>query len=94
MKLSIIISFYNLHQYVGELLEILDKQMRKEVEVILVDDGSEIPFTSDYKWLKVYRKQNGGVSTARNLGLDYAVGEYITFIDADDIVPDYYLDRL
>lgn len=94
MKLSIIISFYNLHQYVGELLEILDKQMRKEVEVILVDDGSEIPFTSDYKWLRIFRKQNGGVSTARNLGLNYAVGEYITFIDADDIVPDYYLDRL
>ena len=51
VKLSIIIPCYNAEPYIYELLDCLDKQMTKEVEVILIDDGSKTPVLSNYKWL-------------------------------------------
>ena len=94
MKLSIIIPYFNTEKFTRELLECLDRQMQPEVEVILVDDGSEIPFKADYDWLKIKRKKNGGASSARNKGLDLAAGEYIAFIDSDDLVADNYIDTI
>lgn len=94
MRLSIIIPAYNAEPYLGELVACLSRQMVEGVEVIIVDDGSEKKVAYKEKWLTVINKKNGGVSTARNKGLDVAKGEYIQFIDADDLVPDYFLSRL
>lgn len=94
IKLSIIIPYYNDGEYTQELLGALDPQMRDDVEVMVIDDGSRIPFETHHKWCKVIHKENGGVSTARNMGIDKAKGEYITFMDADDFVPDYYVKKL
>ncbi len=91
MRLSIIIPAYNAENYLPDLLATLDKQMVPEVEVIIIDDGSKIPFQTDYKWATVIRKANEGPGIARNVGLDKMTGEYFTFIDADDMVADNYL---
>lgn len=93
-KLSIIIPYYNAEPFTSELLDALAPQITDEVEVIIVDDGSEVPFKTSYKWAKVVRKKNGGVSIARNKGLDLAKGDYIQFIDADDMVPAYFIEVL
>lgn len=90
MKLSIIIPYYNLKHYTDELLECLKPQVNDDVEVVIVDDGSLIPYQTSYSWVRVIRQDNGGVSKARNTGIDNTTGEYISFIDADDLVaPDY-----
>ena len=94
MKLSIIIPYYNGGKYTIELLDRLGGQITDDVEVILVDDGSKKQFTSYRYWLKVIRKKNGGCASARNRGLKEARGEYIAFIDADDMVPEYYVEKL
>lgn len=92
--LTTIIPYYNAKQYCDELLKILDKQITKEVEVILIDDGSKEPYSPTYDWLTVVRKQNGGAASARNVGLDNATGEYVSFIDSDDIVAENYFDSI
>ena len=94
MRLSIIIPCYNAEPYIAALLTCLDRQMREDVEVIIVDDGSRVPFETDYKWAKVIRQANGGASAARNTGLDNATGDYIAFIDADDLVADNYIETI
>ena len=94
MKLTIIIPYYNAKKYTDELLECLNRQINEEVEVILVDDGSPEPYSSDYDWCKVIRQKNKRCAGARNTGIDNAKGEYIQFIDADDMVPDYFVKRL
>lgn len=90
-KLSIIIPAYNAENYLPQLLACLDKQMIPGVEVIIIDDGSKIPFKTDYSWATVIRQKNSGPGIARNIGLDKMTGEYFTFIDADDMVADNYL---
>jgi len=94
MKLSIIIPYYNAEPYTSELLEVLAPQVTNEVEVIVVDDGSREPFKTDYKWCKVIRQDNGGVSKARNVGIEKSSGEYMSFIDADDLVSDDYVEQI
>lgn len=94
LKLSIIIPYFELKEYTDELLKALAPQVTPEVEIILVDDGSSTPFETYYKWCKVIRKENGGAGSARNVGIDKAKGEYITFIDADDLVPEYYIKEI
>ena len=93
-KLSIIIPYYNGGKYTEELLDCLNPQITDDVEVILVDDGSPEPFKTGYKWCKVIRKENGGCASARNRGLEEAKGDYIAFIDADDMVPGYFVEKL
>lgn len=94
MLLSIIIPYYNTRKYTDKLLKVLDKQMRPDVEVILIDDGSSSSYSPLYSWLKVYRKRNGGASSARNAGLDRATGLYVAFIDSDDMVSDDYIEKV
>ena len=97
-KISIIIPVYNsettLHQCVDSILY----QDYKDFEVLLIDDGSKDKspaicdeYTEKDNRVKVFHKQNGGVSSARNLGLDYAKGDWITFVDSDDHVESNYL---
>ncbi len=94
IKLSIIIPFYNLQKYTDLLLEVLAPQITNETEVIVVDDGSPVPFETDCDFVKIIRKENGGCSTARNRGLDEAKGEYVVFPDADDMVASFYVSRI
>ena len=92
--LSIIIPYYNTEQYIIPLLDTLDKQMRSDVEIIIVDDGSKTPFKTNYKWAKVIRQKNAGPGIARNTGMDAMTGEYFTFIDSDDLVADNYISTI
>lgn len=97
-KISIIIPVYNVAPYLRECLDSIQEQTFKDFEAILIDDGStdgsgEICdwHASKYKRFKVIHKSNGGVSSARNMGLDMAQGEYIGFVDPDDYIsPDFY----
>ena len=94
MKLSVIIPYYNAMPYTKELLDVLNPQVTDEIEVIVVDDGSREPFETDYPWVKVIYKPNGGCASARNVGLDHAHGEYISFIDADDMVSGDFIKKI
>lgn len=94
--LSIIIPTYNLNEYADRLLDVLDKQINEKIEVILVDDGSDIPYTSNYKWVKIIRlpTNSGAAGKPRNVGLDNAKGKYIAFIDVDDLVSEDYIEQI
>ena len=94
MTLTIIIPTYNAEPYINELLQKLTPQLTKEVEVLIIDDGSRPAFEGYYPGTRIIRKKNGGVSSARNKGLEEASGKYIAFIDADDLVADDYLERI
>lgn len=95
-KLTIIIPYYGTKEYTDELLAKLDEQMISDVEVLLIDDGSPIAYRPkrSYSWLGVIRTRHRGQSAARNKGLEIAKGEYIQFIDSDDMVPDYFISKL
>lgn len=93
MKVSVIIAAYNAEKYLAETLDSVTHQTLEDYEIIVVNDGSvdttkEIleNYQKRYTNLRVINKENGGPSSARNIGLDIAVGEYIYFLDADDIL--------
>ncbi len=97
---SIIVPVYNAHDYLARCVESLLKQTYTNLEVILVDDGSMDDsgaicdgFTSDSR-VQVVHKPNGGISSARNAGLDMAKGDYITFCDNDDYVHPQMIELL
>ena len=99
MLLSIIIPAYNAEPYIWELLQCLEKQIHNQpdVEVLVIDDGSKKPLelSAEYRWcwLRSFTK-NQGVGAARNAGIEAARGDYIAFIDADDLVVEDYISRL
>ena len=101
MKLSIIIPVYNKICYLSGLLEQVMVQTFRDFEGLLIDDGSTDgseavcdEFAAKDPRFRVFHIPNGGVSHARNVGLDVARGEYITFIDSDDGVRPGYLENL
>ena len=92
-KVSIIIPIYNSEEYIANTLNSLVNQIFDidEMEVLMIDDGSvdrsaEIckKYAEKYSNFKLYQKENGGVSKARNFGIDKAQGKYIMYLDADD----------
>ena len=90
-KLSVIVPVYNVKKYLIECLNSILSQTFTDFELILVNDGStdncgEIcdKYASQDSRVVVIHKENGGLSSARNSGLEYASGKYITFIDSDD----------
>ncbi len=94
-KISVIIPTYNRKVLLREAVESVQRQTWKDLEILVIDDGStdgteqEISAVDDGR-LRYFWKKNGGVSSARNLGLREAKGEYIAFLDSDDLyVPDY-----
>ncbi|MBQ7882921.1 MAG: glycosyltransferase, partial [Phascolarctobacterium sp.] len=92
-KLSIIVPVYKVEQYIHKCVDSILNQSFTDFELILVDDGSPDncgkicdEYAAKDKRVRVIHKENGGVSQARNLGIDEAKGEYISFIDPDDWV--------
>lgn len=92
-KISVIVPVYNAERYLKECIESIINQTYKNVNLILVDDGSEDgsadimdEYKRKYPGICVIRKKNGGPNSARKAGLDIAEGEYITFVDADDYI--------
>lgn len=89
--ISIIVPVYKVEKYLDKCIESIVNQSYRDLEILLVDDGSpdNCPAMCD-AWaqkdrrIKVIHKENGGVSSARNVGLGYAGGEYIGFVDSDD----------
>ena len=92
--ISVIIPIYRVEKYLNKCVDSVLNQTHRNIQVILVDDGSpdNCPAICDEyakkdRRVKVIHKKNGGLSDARNCGLQYAIGEYISFVDSDD-----YLD--
>lgn len=88
---SVIIPVYKVEEYIYGCIESVSKQTYKNIEIILVDDGSSDKsgmicdqFAQKDKRIQVIHKTNGGVSEARNFGIEKAKGDYITFVDSDD----------
>lgn len=99
--ISVIVPIYNVEKYLPECLDSLLAQTYAAFELLLVDDGSPDGcwqilqrYAQRDERVHVFRKENGGVSSARNFGLERAQGEYITFVDPDDAVAPGYLQRL
>ena len=95
MKISVIIPIYNVGFYLQECVNSVIKQTYKNLEIILVDDGStdDCPnicdtYAKQYSNVKVVHKQNGGLSDARNVGILNSTGDYLLFLDADDFWKD------
>ena len=92
-KISVIVPVYNVEKYLDRCVESIVNQTYKNLEIILVDDGSSdnCPQLCD-EWtqrderIKAVHKQNGGLADARNAGLEIAAGDYVGFIDADDYI--------
>lgn len=96
-KVSVIVPVYNKAPFVRRCLDSIAEQYSKDVQVIVVDDGSsdgssEICEEYSKCGFEIYHRKNGGVSVARNFGMRKAKGEYITFLDADDEYADGALD--
>ena len=90
-KISVIIPVYNVEKYLKRCLDSVINQTYKNLEIILVDDGSTDnsgkicdEYAKNDKRIIVIHKENGGVSVARNIGLDICTGDYVNFIDSDD----------
>lgn len=94
IRLSIVIPAYNSEPYLSKLLDCLAPQITDEVEVIVIDDGSRQQVKTDHKWCKVIRQKNMGCSSARNKGIDKAKGQYISFIDSDDLVSKDFIVKI
>lgn len=101
VKLSIIIPIYNAENELSKAVNSVLSQTERAIEVILVDDGSKDKsaaicdeFATKDDRVKVLRKKNGGVSSARNTGIKAAVGEYIGFVDSDDWIEPRMFERM
>lgn len=96
-KVSIIVPVYNVEKYIEECVQSLLGQSYQNLEIILVDDASpdrcgEIcdSYAARDNRVRVIHKKNGGAASARNAGLDAATGDYICFVDSDDVIlPEY-----
>lgn len=99
--ISVVIPVYNVEDYLSRCINSILQQSYTNIEVILIDDGSidssgDIcdKFAAIDKRIKVYHKTNGGVSSARNLGIEKAAGDYICFVDSDDWVDIDYFEQV
>lgn len=98
-KISVIVPVYKVEKYIEECIESILAQTLSDIEIILVDDGSpdksgiicDKYVEKDHR-VKVFHKKNGGVSAARNYGMDHAQGEWLCFVDSDDTIEPTYLE--
>lgn len=101
MRYSLIIPVYNAEATLRRCLDSILKQSFDEYEILLINDGSTDgsdavcrEYANKYPQIKYLTKENGGVSSARNVGLDRAKGEYILFVDSDDYVSENYFSTI
>ena len=99
--ISIIVPIYNVEKYIRRCVDSIINQSYKNIEIILVDDGSLDEsgricdeYQKDDKRIKVIHKKNGGLGFARNSGLDIAAGKYVTFIDGDDYIGLTHIEKM
>ena len=100
-QVSIIVPIFNCQLYLKRCIESILNQTYKNLEIILIDDGStdnSLQVCQSYqaldKRVKVLHKQNGGVSSARNIGVNNCHGKFITFVDADDYLESKFIENL
>ena len=98
-KISIIIPIYNVEKYLRECLDSIINQTYQNLEIILIDDGSPDQcgdicdqYAAVDARIKVIHKQNGGLSDARNTGLDICTGDWISFVDSDDYISPCFIE--
>ena len=98
---SIIVPVYNVKPYLNRCVDSLLGQSYQNMELLLVDDGSTDgsetlcdEYAAQDARVRVLHKKNGGLSDARNAGVDAAKGEYLSFVDGDDWVSPYYIENL
>ncbi len=101
MKVSVVIPVYNVQDYIVECLESIMAQELKDIEVIIVNDGSTDNsicniqnIIDNNSNIRLINKVNGGLSSARNTGLSHAKGEYVLFVDSDDYLEKDFLYKL
>ena len=99
--ISIIVPVYNAEKYLDRCIQSILAQTYTDFELLLINDGSTDSsgaicdkYAEQDSRVRVFHKENGGVSSARNMGLDNAVGEWITFVDSDDWVLPQYVENL
>ncbi|MFG1906542.1 glycosyltransferase family 2 protein [Kribbella sp. NPDC048928] len=92
-RLSVVVPFYNVGAYIGDCLDSIARQTFADFEAILVDDGSPDDsavvakeFCDTDARFRIVEQQNAGLGPARNTGVEHATGEYVTFVDSDDLV--------
>lgn len=100
-KVSFLVPVYNAEQYLEECVDSILAQSYKDIEVLLVDDGSTDSsgaiceqYASKDSRVRFFHQENAGVSAARNLALDNAKGEFVCFVDSDDVLAKEYLKHL
>lgn len=101
MRYSVIVPVYNGEETIGRCLDSLLNQHYDDMEILLINDGSTdgtdaicSQYEKMYSEIHYFSKENGGVSSARNVGLKNAIGRYILFVDSDDYVSGNYFDAL
>ncbi len=99
--ISVIVPVYNIESYIERCITNILNQTKSEFELLLIDDGSTDSsgiicdnYEKKDKRIRVIHKSNGGLSDARNMGTEQAIGEWITYIDGDDYVEAEYLEEL
>lgn len=99
--ISIIIPVYNVEKYIKESVDSVINQTASDFEIVLVDDGSTDnsgKICDEYgardSRIKVVHKENGGLSSARNSGVEVATGDYVLFLDSDDYISSNYIQRM
>lgn len=90
---SVLVPLYNAKDYLAECLDSIIHQTYKNIEVIIINDGSTdcslsiaMDYANKYEWIKVYSQQNSGASSARNKAFSFAKGDYIQYLDSDDFL--------
>ena len=101
VKFSIVVPVYNVENYLNKCIDSILNQTYKNFEVILVDDGSTDKssnicdkYAKNNSKIKAFHKKNGGLSDARNFGVENTTGDYLLFIDSDDYIEPLLLEKL
>ncbi len=99
--ISVIIPVYNIEKYIAQCIESVQKQTYQNIEILVVNDGSpdrsaEIAeqYAINDKRIHIINKVNGGLSDARNIGIEQAKGKYIILVDGDDYVDSYMIEKM
>ena len=101
MKISVIVPVYNVENYIEKCLISIKNQSLKDSECLIIDDGSKDnsidiahKLIDDDVRFTIYHKENGGLSDARNYGMDLAIGDYLCFVDSDDYIDEDMLEKV